>query len=101
MKRAALVLLVACGGGGGGSSKYPSRPEGCDVMLFKQSPTMQTENIGPVFARCDDFVKKEDCVRTLKDQVCKLGGDVAWGVDEQGVEEDGKIKFQGRAAHTK
>jgi tetrameric-type glycyl-tRNA synthetase alpha subunit len=94
------AFVIACGGGGG-SSKYPSRPDGCDITMFPQAPHQATENIGPVSATCDDFVKKEECIRTLKDQACKLGGDVIWGVDEQGTQEDGKIKFHGRAAHTK
>jgi len=102
MKKIVLVVcLVACGGGGG-NSKYPSRAAGGDVQVFQQAPTMKTENIGPVSASCDDqsATSKDDCLRELKDQVCKLGGDTVWGVEPEPAHEDGKWKFHGRAVHT-
>ena len=99
MKRVVILLtLTACGGGG--SSKFPARPEGCPVQVFQIAPTLKTENIGTVTARCDDVVSKQDCLRTLEDEVCKLGGDVVWGVDPEPVHEDDKWKYAGRAAHT-
>lgn len=96
----ATCLLVACGGGG--NSKYPSRSAGCDVQVMNQAPTIKTENIGPVSSSCDDqsATSKEDCLRELKDQVCKLGGDVVWGVEPEPEHEGGKWKYHGRAAHT-
>jgi len=103
MKKIIFVLvLVACGGGGGGNSKYPSRSSGCDVTVFQQSPTGKTENIGPVSSSCDDQAptSKDDCLRELKDQVCKLGGDVVWGVEAEPEHVDGRWKYHGRAAHT-
>ena len=102
MKKIFVVMcLVACGGGGG-NSKYPSRAAGCDVQAFQQAPTMKVENIGPVSSSCDDqsATSKDDCLRELKDQVCKLGGDVVWGVPGEPEHEDGKWKYRGRAGHT-
>jgi glycyl-tRNA synthetase alpha chain len=96
---ALLAMCVACGGGG--NSKYPSRSDGCDVQVFQNAPPMKTENIGPVRARCDEsLVSKDDCMRTLKDEVCKLGGDAVWGVSPEPEHEEGKISFHGRAVHT-
>ena len=40
------------------------------------------------------------CLRTLKDQVCALGGDVVWGVGERPSAATGKVVYEGRAAHT-
>ena len=96
---AVLAFCVACGGGGG-SSKYPSRSDGCDVKVFQDSPPMKTENIGPVNASCDEIVPKADCLRELKDQVCKLGGDAVWGVAPEPDHVGDKWKFSGRAVHT-
>ena len=95
------AALVACGGSSSGS-KYPSRATGCDVQVFNHAPTMQTDNIGPVSSHCDDqaATSKDDCMRELKDQVCKLGGDVVWGVVEP-EHVDGQWKYSGRAAHTR
>jgi hypothetical protein len=102
VKKIILVVCLAAACGGGQSSKYPSRPDGCDVHVFQSAPPMNTDNIGPVSSHCDDqSFSKDDCLRTLKDQVCKLGGDVVWGVSPEPAHEDGQWKYRGRAAHTK
>ena len=82
-------------------SKYPPQKEGCDVQIFQETPTVQTDNIGPVSSTCDESVADQDCLRTLKDEVCKLGGNVVWGVEPNPTKQLGKKKFFGRAAHTK
>ena len=103
--RVAIVLaaasLAACGGGSDRDAKYPKRPEGCEVTLYRDIPPVPTENIGPVHARCGDDIAPDDCIRTLKDAVCRLGGDVVWAVDGPDRKEDGKLHYNGRAAHTK
>jgi hypothetical protein len=84
-------------------SQYPTRPEGCDVKIYPEAPpaSMPTDNIGPVTATCAENVTKDDCLRTLKDQACKLGGDIVWGVPNEPSNVAGKQRFEGRAAHTK
>ena len=93
-----LLSLVACGGAG--SAKFPERPEGCAVEVSSGAPHGQTENIGPVNAWCDEQSSDEECLKALRDQVCKMGGDVVWGVPSKPKREDGKTKRSGRAAHT-
>ncbi len=97
---AAVALAPACGGGGP-PSKYPPQPEGCKVQVFQDAPTMPTDNIGPVNAYCSEQVGEDACLRELEDQVCKLGGDVVWGVPAQMRHESDKILVSGRAAHTR
>lgn len=94
----AALALVACASGG--DARFPRRPVGCDVKLFHGTPDVATENIGPVRARCAEDIPREDCLRTLMDTVCDLGGDIVWGVDEA-EHSDGKVRYSGRAAHTK
>jgi hypothetical protein len=81
--------------------QYAERPEGCDVTLFHDTPTGPSVNIGPVRATCAEDVPQADCLRTLKDQVCKLGGDIVWGVPGEPMHRYGKLEWSGRAAHTK
>lgn len=100
---AAPLFMVACGGGKPTDANFPPRPEGCDVEVFHdEAPTRPTENIGPVNASCTDLVSDQDCLRTLKDQVCKLGGDIVWGVEGSPVvKADGRKHLSGRAAKSK
>ena len=87
-------------GGGGGDARFPKRPEGCEVALYHDIPEIPTDNIGPVHAACSEDVTPDDCIRTLKDAVCKLGGDVVWGVGERERKNE-RVHYNGRAAHTK
>jgi hypothetical protein len=105
--RAALLVasvafpFAACGGEWI-DPRFPARPEGCEVDVFHdQAPTVPTDNIGTVRASCTEITSNEDCLRTLKDQVCKLGGDVVWGVEPAPVMEGGKKHLEGRAAKTR
>jgi hypothetical protein len=82
-------------------TKYPPRAEGCEVQMFHDTPSVMSDNIGPVTATCGADVKDDDCMRTLKDQACKLGADILWGVSDIPSNVQGKKQFAGRAAHTK
>ena len=70
------------------------------MTISTAPPGVMSDNIGPVTATCSTDVSDEDCLRTLKDQVCKLGGDLAWGVSPTPESVNGKKRFAGRAAHT-
>ena len=83
------------------TSGAAARPEGCDVQVFFEVPPMPTENIGPVNAICGEEISRDDCLRTLQDAVCRLGGDVVWGVARKPSLSLGKQRFDGRAAHTR
>jgi hypothetical protein len=62
---------------------------------------MPTDNIGPVMASCDSSVSDADCLRTMKDEACKLGADLVWGVEDVTDKNPNKKRISGRAAHTK
>jgi hypothetical protein len=105
VKRAAALLpLVAPLWGCGHPpppSLYPPRPPGCEVQILENAPTSPTYNIGAARARCGTDIGKDECIRVLKDQVCKLGGDLVWGVADTPRVVDDKNEWSGRAAHTK
>jgi hypothetical protein len=97
----AVAIESGCGGSPSKSSAlFPPRPEGCPVHLFHEAPDVPTTNIGPVRAHCGLDVADADCLRTLEDQVCKLGGDVVWGVADKPQVDGDKNYWEGRAAHT-
>ena len=93
--------LVACASEPKTPSKYPARQPGCEVQIFPEEPSYQTDNIGPVQASCDDSISDEECLRELKDQACKLGADTVWGVNDPPTRAAGKKRYSGRAAHQK
>lgn len=103
-RRLAAVLpcaaLVACASSQP-AGKYPPQKPGCQVQIFPENPNYQTDNIGPVQATCDETVSDDDCLRTLKDEACKLGADTIWGVPHDATMVYGKKRFAGRAAHQK
>jgi hypothetical protein len=96
-----LASAVVLGCGPAPDPRFPPRPAGCDVKVFTEGPTLATENIGTANAICGDDVDEDACMRTLKDEVCKLGGDVVWGVGEHPTQVYGKKRWSGRVAHSK
>jgi hypothetical protein len=101
LRVAFLVALAACGASPEQPAKYPARQPGCEVQIFPENPSYQTDNIGPVSSSCDESVSDADCLRTMKDEACKLGADTVWGVSDQPTKQLGRKKFFGRAAHQK
>jgi len=68
------------------------------VEVFVDAPPMSTDNIGQANAHCPEETPDVECLRVLQDQVCRLGGDVVWGVDPRPRVADGQKKISGRAA---
>jgi hypothetical protein len=77
--------------------KRGPRPAGCDVASYPEAPPMPTDNIGPVSASCTADTSDDECIRAMKDEACKLGGDVVWGVVGPEM-RGGKKHVDGRAA---
>jgi hypothetical protein len=81
--------------------RYPRQSAGCDVVTFPDGPKVIADNLGSVRAECDARTTDEECLRQLEDEVCKLGGDVAWGVPARPKDIGGGMKvLEARAAHT-
>lgn len=93
--------LTACASEPNTPSKYPARQLGCEIQVFPEEPSYQTDNIGPVRANCDESVSDTECLRELKDQACKLGADTVWGVGDTPTRQNGRKIFSGRSAHQK
>jgi hypothetical protein len=97
----AAAALSACGNSPSTrAADHASLPAGCPVRVFEHAPPMPLENIGTVSAVCDANDPDDVCTRQLEDEVCKLGGDVVWGVG-QPLQRGDKRTLTGRAAHTK
>ncbi len=104
--RSALVLLAAaaaCNSGPKTDPRYPPQPPGCDVKLFRGKVVSLTyDDIGRVVSICGIDISPESCLKELKNQTCKLGGDIVYDVPEEPLKPSpDKIKFTGRVAHTR
>jgi hypothetical protein len=99
----AVCAIAACGGASKTDPRYPPRPEGCDVKVFRGKVAGITyDDIGHVDSICGADVGPEACLVELKNQTCKLGGDLVYDVpDEPDKPAPDKIKYTGRAAHTR
>jgi len=97
-----FAFALACGGPQT-DAKYPAREAGCEVTLLKgDALPPSSENIGTASAVCSlETTSDADCLRELKDQACRLGGDIVWGVPEKPAVVDGKNRYTGRVAHTR
>jgi hypothetical protein len=105
MSRLTLLLLsfTACGGTyQAPDPRYPTRPAGCEVEVFNDDATTPVDTIGlnPIRISCSVSRSNDECVRMLKDEACKLGGDVITGVPAQPVPMGDARRLWGRVAHT-
>jgi hypothetical protein len=96
-------MLASCGGHAAVDSRYPPRPAGCDVKLFHtRVEGMAYDDIGHVDAICGTDISVDDCLVELKNQACKLGGDIVYDVpDEPKKPTPDKVRFTGRVAHSR
>ena len=100
---ACIVSLLSCGGGAKTDPRYPPRANGCDVKLFRGKVAGITyDDIGRVDAICGTDLGPEACLLELKNQSCRLGGDIVYDVpDEPNKPSPDKIMYTGRVAHTR
>ena len=100
---AVVALLASCGGGSKGDSRYPARPDNCDVKVFRGKVAGITyDDIGHVDAICGSDLGPAACLDELKRQTCKLGGDIVYDVpDEPDKPSPDKLRYTGRVAHTR
>jgi hypothetical protein len=97
-----MALLCSCGGGSPADLRYPPRPEGCSVQLFHTKVRgPEYDDIGRVVAFCANDVTYDNCLVELKDQTCKLGGDIVYDVPDEPQHSADKVRLTGRAAHSR
>jgi hypothetical protein len=92
---AALCVVVGCGGGAV-DARYPPRESGCAVRTFPEGPTTAVDELGEATVDC--AVTGGVCERRLLDEVCRRGGDVAWGFASNSVSATHVVVH---AAHTR
>jgi hypothetical protein len=74
-----------------------SRPPGCDVVVFRGPSPVAITALGAVEATCDEALSEEACLRRLQDDVCRLGGDVAYEVLDASRLDRNALRWSARA----
>jgi hypothetical protein len=97
------VVALSCAGPKKTDPRYPPRPEGCQVMIFRGpvASTVKFDHIGRVDMICGALIPDSECLRGLMDEACKLGGDILYDVLEPTKPTPDKIKYDGRVGHTR
>jgi hypothetical protein len=90
------TLGAGCGGGAAPDARYPARETGCPVKSYPGDPPPAVDDLGVVTIDCT--AGGPTCGRQLLDAVCGRGGDVAWGLGDNGLTS---VHLVAHAAHTR
>jgi len=110
----AMLLALACararrpdesaGAPGGLATMYPRRPPGCKVALYHTAtPGVRTwDDLGVAEIGCHIDVGQPQCLQRLREEACRLGGDILYNVPEKPLRpRDQVMVFRGQVAHTR
>jgi hypothetical protein len=97
------LSLAACASAPKTDPRYPPRPDGCDVKMFHgKVPGVLYDDIGHVDSICSIDMAGNPCIVELKNQACKLGGDLLYDVPYEAEKPSpDKVRFTGRVAHSR
>jgi len=93
---AAAVFVAACSNSNSPDARYPARNLGCPVKAVAGESPKPVDDLGTVTVECASAGGA--CQRQLLDEVCKRGGDVAWGLGDNAPSSVHPIAH---AAHTR
>lgn len=68
-----------------GKNEYPPKPTGCEIQLFPGATDYPVEDLATVRMDCHAFVGRDGCIKELKDEACKLGGDTLYDLKDGGT----------------
>src|ERR1041384_3537450 len=74
------------------ATKYPAKPVGCPVEVFPSTtPGGKWEDLATIESQCSNLVGRKGCVEELKQETCKLGGDVVYDFKDGLLKSGGNI----------
>jgi hypothetical protein len=91
-------------GQGTTSAKYPRRAPGCEIALYHTPvPGVSTwDDLGVTEAVCNINGSLAECMRQLKSEACRMGGDILYNVPRTPYRpRDQVLVFRGQVAHTR
>ena len=91
-----LASLADCGGSAP-DARYPARQDGCPVKRYGGPAGVPVDDLGSVSVQCPPD-GAATCERQLMNAVCRLGGDVVWGMADNALTASTLV---GHAAHSR
>ncbi len=100
----ALAMAMNCATTNPNAAKYPPRPGGCKVRVFHTpAPDVKEwDDLGIAHVDCPLDVGSVQCLRMLRMDACRMGGDLLYDVPKKPLRptEQGMV-YTGHVAHTK
>ncbi len=100
----AAVALTCATARSPNAAKYPPRPRGCRVHVYDgAAPGVKDwDDLGIARVECPLDVGRVQCMARLREEVCRMGGDLLYDVPRKGARPgEQAMVFQGHAAHTR
>jgi len=101
---ACAVLALGCASSGAPSTRYPRRPSGCDIAVsYTAVPDVAAwDDLGVAEATCHVGGAVAECLRLLKAEACRMGGDILYNVPRKPLRpRDQLLQLRGQVAHTR
>lgn len=106
---AALVVISAgvalgCAASKSGDPRYPRRAAGCELAVYHTPvPGVAAwDDLGLAEAACNITMPVAECLRMLRAEACRLGGDILYNVPRNPYRpRDRVMVFRGQVAHTR
>ena len=98
------ALTSATCAGGPDRAKYPRRPSGCAIAVIHQPvpPVAEWDDLGIVEASCYLDEGPGTCLKRLKAEGCRMGGDMIYDVPRRPARPTERaLLYRGHVAHTK
>jgi hypothetical protein len=104
--RGALIVLVtwSCATPGAATRKYPPRPAGCELSFYSTPvPGVAAwDDLGVAEAACNINESTSECVRGLRAEACRMGGDIVYNVPRKPLRpRDQVLLYRGLVAHSR
>lgn len=99
-----VAPVLACASGASTPSRYPHRPPGCELAVF-HTPVPGValwDDLGVAEAACHISTPEAECMRALKAEACRMGGDIIYNVPRKPFRpQDQALLYRGQVAHSR
>jgi hypothetical protein len=103
-----LVSALSCASGSVAdtttAARYPRRGPGCELAVYHTPvPGVPAwDDLGVAEANCHISSTSVECIRMLKAEACRMGGDIIYNVPRKPYRpRDQVLQYRGQVAHTR